>query len=87
MTLDFSKEGKFIVNREEYIDKILTGLSEDMNEVATTPTADHLFKTRSDALKLNKDRAKLFHRVTAQILFLAQHDRPDLWTAISFLTK
>jgi hypothetical protein len=87
MTLDFSKEGKFIVNMEEYIDEILTGLPEDMNGMATTPAADHLFKTRSDAPKLNKERAELFHRVTAQILFVAQRGRPDLRTAISFLTK
>jgi hypothetical protein len=58
-----------------------------MNGMATTPAADHLFKTRSDAPKLNKERAELFHRVTAQILFVVQHGRPDLRTAISFLTK
>ena len=57
-----------------------------MNGVATTPAADHLFKTRSDTHKLNKERTELFYRVTAQILFLAQLSRPDLQTAISFLT-
>ena len=87
MTLDFSEEGKFIVNTEEYIDEILIGLPEDTNGVAITPAVDHLFKTCSDAPKLNKERAELFHRVTAQILFLAQRGRPDLRTAISFLTK
>ena len=78
MTLDFSDEGKFIVNMDEYIDEILIGLLEDMNGVATTPAADHLFKTRSDAPKLNKERAELFHHVTAQILYLAQRGRPDI---------
>ena len=87
MTLDFSEESKFIINMEEYTDNILIGLPEDMNGVTTTPVADHLFKTLSDAPKLNKERAELFHRVTAQSLFLAQHDRPDLRTVISFLTK
>ena len=87
MTLDFSEEGKFIVNMEEFINKILIGLPEDINGVATTPAADHLFKTRNDAPKLNKERAELFHRVTAQILFWAQCGRPDLRTAILFLTK
>ena len=82
MTLDFSEESKFIVNMEEYTNEILIGLPEDMNGVATTPAADHLFKTCSDAPKLNKERAELFHRVTAQILFLAQHGRYDLQTVI-----
>ena len=72
---------------EEYIDEILTGLPEDMNGVATTPAADHLFKTRSDAPKLNKERTELFHRITAQIIFLARYGRPDLRTVISLLTK
>ena len=87
VTLNFSKEGKLIVNTEEYINEILTGLPEDMNGVATTPAADHLFKTRSDAPKLNKERAELFHSVTAQIIFLAKRNRPDLQTVISILTK
>ena len=87
MTLDFSEEGKCIVNMEEYIDDILIGLPEDMNGVTTSPAADHLFKTRSDAPKLNKERAELFHSVTAQIIFLAKRNRPDLQTVISILTK
>ena len=72
---------------EEYMNEILTGLPEDMNGVASTPAANDLFKTRSDALRLNKERAELFYCVTAQILFLAQRGRPDLWTARSSMTK
>ena len=52
-----------------------------------TPVADHLFKMHSDTLKLNKERFELFHRVTTQIQYLAQHGRPNLQTAILFLTK
>lgn len=58
-----------------------------MNGTATTPAADYLFKTRDDAPKLDPERASLFHRVTAQLLFASQRARPDLRTAISFLTK
>ena len=86
-TLDFSEEGQFIVDMEECLDKIPDRLLEDMNEVTTTPVADHLLKRRNDAPKLNKERAELLHRVTAHILFVAQCDRPNLQTAISFLTK
>ena len=87
MILDFSEESKLIVNMEEYIDEILIGLPEDMTGVATTPAADHLCKTRNDAPTLNKEKAELFHCVTTQILFLAQHGRPNPMPAISFLTK
>ena len=46
MTLDFSKDGAFIVDMEEYLKEIIKDLPEDMNGTATTPAADHLFKVR-----------------------------------------
>ena len=72
---------------EEYLKEILKDLPEDMNDTATTPTADHLFKVRDNAPKLNKEQAELFHRVVAQLLFVAQRGQPDLQTVVSFLTK
>ena len=86
-TLDFSEDCKCIVDMKEYLGEILSRLPENMNVVATTPAADHLFKMRDAVSKLNKERAELFHHITTQILFVAQRGRPDLWTAISFLTK
>ena len=65
MALDFSEEGKFILNMEDYIDKIPSMLPVDMNGVATTPAADHLSKTLNDTPKLNKEKAELLHRVNA----------------------
>ena len=56
-----------------------------MEGVAATPAADHLFKTRSDADPLDAETADLFHRVTAQLLFLCKRGRPDIQTAVSFL--
>ena len=50
---------------EKYLNEILSGLPEDINEMSTTPAVDYLFKTRDDTPKLNKERAELFHRVTA----------------------
>ena len=87
MALDFSEDGKSVVDTEEYLEEILSRLHEDINGMATTPAVDHLLKTRKNAPILNKERAEIFHRVTTQILFVAQCGRPDLRTAISFLTK
>ena len=78
MTLDFSKGEAFIVDIEEYLKKILKDLPEDMNGTATTPAADHLFKMRDNAPKLNEEQAEFFHRVVAQLLFVVQRGRPDL---------
>ena len=87
MTLDFSKEGKFIVDMEDYLKEMISDLPDDMKGLATTPAADHLFKVRDNVPKLDDEKAELFHHVTAQMLFVAQRGRPDLRTAISFLTK
>ena len=37
MTLDFSKDGAFIADMEEYPKEIIKDLPEDMNGTATTP--------------------------------------------------
>ena len=87
MTLDFSNNGKFIIDMEEYINDVISDLPEDMSGSASTPAADHLFKTRDNVPKLSEERAELFHKVTAQLLFLSQRGRPDIRTAISFLCK
>ena len=87
MALYFSEDGKFIFDIEGYLDKILSGLPEDMNGMATTPVSDSMFKTRDNARKLNKEKTALLHHVTAQILITAQRGRPDLKMAIYFLTK
>ena len=87
MKLDFSSQGKFVIDTEQYLDEILKDLPDDMNGLATTPAADHLFKVRDNAPKLNKENTELFHKLVAQLLFVGQHGRPNLRTAISFLTK
>ena len=60
MTLDFWKDGTVVVDMEDYSKEILKALPGDMNGTATTPTADHLFKVKDNAPKLNEDRADFF---------------------------
>ena len=85
MRIDFSNPGKVMIDMQDYIDEILAHIPEDMEGVAATPAADHLFKTRSDADPLDAETADLFHRITAQLLFLCKRGRPDIQTAVSFL--
>eukprot|EP00804_Cyclotella_cryptica_P027764 CCRYP_009202-RA/>CCRYP_009202-RA protein AED:0.72 eAED:0.12 QI:0/-1/0/1/-1/1/1/0/1137 len=85
MTLDFSQPGKFIIGMENYIDDVLKELPDDMAGTATTPAAEHLFRTRDNATKLNEKEKELFHKVTAQLLYACKRGRPDVHTAIAFL--
>ena len=58
MTLDFSEEGKLIINMEDSIDTMLNGLPKNRNGVATTSAGDHLFKTHNATPKLNIKRGQ-----------------------------
>mmetsp|Transcript_43635 Transcript_43635/g.63996 ORF Transcript_43635/g.63996 Transcript_43635/m.63996 type:complete len:193 (+) Transcript_43635:143-721(+) len=86
MALDYSTTGKVRIDMCDYIRKIMVALSDDWTGTAATPTGDHLFKINKDADKLNSDLKELFHHVTAQLLFLSKHVRPNLQTAVAFLT-
>lgn len=51
-----------------------------------TPAAEHLFQVRDDAVKLSEKKAKVFHNFAARGLFATKRSRPDIHTAIAFLT-
>ena len=71
ITLDFSSIGSLVIDMEQYLDTVLEGVPEDMKGLVITPAANHLFKTREGIAKLDPDCAELFHRITAQLLFVS----------------
>jgi hypothetical protein len=52
----------------------------------TSPAANHLFDIDEFSPKLDQKRKELFHTLTAKLLYLSKRARPELSTAISFLT-
>ena len=86
MILDFSLPGKVQIKMEEYIKNMLMELPEDMAGLATTPAADHLFKINDTPTHLTDEAAMLFHHNVAKLLFLCKRARPDLQTAVAFLS-
>ena len=65
---------------------MLTELPEDMEGVATTPAAEHLFKVNDTPTYLSEEEAMFFHHNMAKLLFLCKRARPDIQTAIVFLS-
>ena len=65
---------------------MLTGLPDDMDGIATTPAAEHLFKTNDTPTYLSDEDAMFFHHNVAKLLFLCKRARPDLQTAVAFLS-
>jgi hypothetical protein len=86
MTLDYSTPGKVSIRMEEYVRDMLADLPDDMGGVAMTPASDHLFTVNDTPEFLEKETADLFHHLTAKLLFVAKRARPDIQTAVAFLT-
>ena len=86
MTLDYSVDGKVKIDMRDYIATILEDLPTEFQGSAVTPAATHLFEVNEKCEKLPKKSADFFHHVVAQLLFLCKRGRPDLQTAVAFLT-
>jgi len=74
-------------------DMVLTKLSDGFSAVkkksniARTSTApDDLFVVNEDAEKLSEEGATAFHNLVAKTLYVSKRARPDVSTAIAFLT-
>ena len=52
----------------------------------TSPAANHLFEVDDNGVKLKPEQKDPFHEFVAKLLFLGKRARPDLQTAISFLS-
>jgi hypothetical protein len=51
-----------------------------------TPAAPTLFTTRETSPKATEEEAEWFHSYTAKLLYLAKRVRPEMLTAVGFLT-
>jgi len=86
MTLDYSTAAKVKISMLDYIERMLGDLPEGMDGTATTPAANHLFDVNNAATKLDHDTSDFFHTNVAKLLFLCKRARPDIHTAVAFLT-
>ena len=86
MTIDYSTEGKVVITMNDYVDKLLADLPEEMIGTAATPASEWLYETNSASPKLDQTQKDHFHQLTARILFLSKRARPELQTALSYLT-
>lgn len=74
MELDFSKPRQISICMESYLNEIFEEVKdiELMQGTATTPAADHLFKTRLNAEKLDAATADHFHHLVAKLQWVTQ---------------
>ena len=60
MTLDYSKNGKVIVDMVSYVQEIIDASPEEFNGLAKTPAASHLFEVNESAEQLSEETPPYF---------------------------
>jgi hypothetical protein len=87
MRIDYSVPGKVKISQLEYLQEVLAELPKDMDGTATSPAASHLFEVSNTPELLGPEAAEMFHCNVAKLLFVCQRSRPDIQTAVAFLSS
>ena len=87
MVLDYTIPGKVQSKMDAFIHAMLGELPPNIDSMASTPAAEHLFPINiKDPQLLDDDTAIMFHHYVSKLLFLCKWACPDIQTAIAFLT-
>ena len=88
VTFDFTTPGEVKVLMKSYIEALLREFPESktLARHANTPESTVLFEVRGKTPSLPPEKANLFHRFVAKLLYLAKRALPDVATAVAFLT-
>ena len=69
----------------DYNKKLIDSLLADMIGSKHTAAPEHIFRTDEEVIKLSKDMEELFHKTTAQVLWICKGARPELQLGTAFL--
>lgn len=78
------ESGLIDVSMRHYVDELLDGIG--MIETASSPSTQQLFRVDEKSSLLNEEQKEEFHSITAKLLYLSKRARPDIATAVVFLT-
>ena len=76
----------FEVSMKEQILEAIEMFGEDLTGTVSSPYSRHLLDVRDEADELSMKEKEIFHSVTAKLLCIEKRGRPDIETAVSFLT-
>jgi hypothetical protein len=68
------------------LDDCFSAVKKKSNPAWTSAAPNDLFFVDEDAEKLSKESSIAFHHLVAKTLYVSKHARPDVSTAIAFLT-
>ena len=84
MTFDFTQEGSVSVKMDGYVEDVIKEYR--VTGTAKSPAQADLFEIDEAAALLTAAKAGELHSRVAKLLYMAKRARPDLLTAISFLS-
>ena len=73
------------IKMSDYIKGILESLPPSMDCESSTPEENQLFTINKDAEILEPAKDEMFHDYVAKCLFLCNHERHNIQTAVAFL--
>jgi hypothetical protein len=85
MALDFNNPGTVDIKMDGYMREWMQ--TADVIGHATSPASLDLFSIDEHSKPATKEQSKYFHSQVAKALYAAKRTRPDLLTAVSFLSK
>lgn len=86
MIFEYNDEGYVTISMEDLVMEIINDLSLQPTSKATTPASANLYDVNQTSELLSPTMHALFHSVTMKLLYVAKRARPDVLTAVGFLT-
>jgi hypothetical protein len=84
MIFDYSTEGEVAISMKQMIDEAINEMN--VSGTSACPANLNLFNVNEDSPPMSKDNSDKFHSSVAKLLYVAKRGRPDILTAVSFLT-
>ena len=87
IVFDYSRPTQVNVSMKQYVEETIEEFPDKRKFTRAENPADLvLFQVRTGTMKLELKQAQLFHRFVSKLLYLAKRGRPDIGTAVAFLT-
>ena len=87
MDISYPGNGEAVIRMKDHVLEAITDFPECCNINVTSPAPNYLFQVTSDLPTISEPDRKIFHKIVAKLLYVANRARPDIMVAISFLTS
>ena len=86
MIFDYSEEGIVKISMSDMVQEVVDEFELSSDSSVATPAASYLYRVTEDSLLLGDKEREKFHSVVAKLLYMAKRARPDILTAVCYLT-